>query len=320
MWKCSVCERENSDTAVCCQCGYDKSKDYRHYFVLSPLSEKVRKSWSSNQPGNKYLKDWNEWSESLKKEFQLFDNVEAKWFLNEMKNRCDGLLDQAKNIKKEAQRLNDEGYRWYRKMEYEKAISNYRKAAELDNMDAINNLGVCYLNGQGVLKNEKMAVEYFGRSAKGGDAIGQYNLGYCYQMGKGVKQDAAAALQWYIKAAKNGYVLAQRKVGDYYFGQGYINDADTWEYDYMKEAVYWYQKAAEGGDVESQRNLGYCYRNGKGVKMHKEKAAGWYEKAALQGDVISQKIMAELYDKGEGVRKDENKSRMWLRIAAGFLK
>ena len=105
MWKCSVCERENSDTAVCCQCGYDKSKDYRHYFVLSPLSEKVRKSWSSNQPGNKYLKDWNEWSESLKKEFRLFDDVEAKWFLNEMKNRCDGLLDQAKNIKKEAQRL-----------------------------------------------------------------------------------------------------------------------------------------------------------------------------------------------------------------------
>ncbi|MDY6490279.1 tetratricopeptide repeat protein, partial [Acinetobacter faecalis] len=63
------------------------------------------------------------------------------------------------------------------------------------------NLGLMYVNGQGVAQNYAKAFEWFSKAAAQGDASGQINLGVMYERGRGVGQSDAKAVEWYSKAA-----------------------------------------------------------------------------------------------------------------------
>ena len=66
------------------------------------------------------------------------------------------------------------------------ALEWFRKAAEQGHADALNNLGAIYEKGALVEKDEKKAVEYFKESAKQGSANGHFNLALCYIRGHAV--------------------------------------------------------------------------------------------------------------------------------------
>ena len=48
------------------------------------------------------------------------------------------------------------------------------------------NLGWCYQNGVGVVKDDKEAVRLYSLAAQQGISGAQYNLGWCYRNGVGV--------------------------------------------------------------------------------------------------------------------------------------
>ena len=150
-------------------------------------------------------------------------------------------------------------------------------AANKGDAESQSILGYSYLNGEGVNKNEELAVKWLTKAANQGLAIGQYNLGVCYQNGTGVKQDYNLAAFWYKKAALQGYSDAQ-----YNLGTLYINGNGV-EQDY-KSAVFWYEKCAARGNARAQCNLGWCYENGKGVIKNMDMAVSLYKKAAEQGN------------------------------------
>ena len=56
------------------------------------------------------------------------------------------------------------------------AFESYRKAAEQGLAKAQSNLGLMYLNGQGVIQDDKQAVYWFRKAAKQGLVIAQHNL------------------------------------------------------------------------------------------------------------------------------------------------
>lgn len=62
----------------------------------------------------------------------------------------------------------------------------WEQAAEQENPLSLNNLGVMYLNGVGVDKNETRAAEFFARSAALGNAYGITSLAACYIYGQGL--------------------------------------------------------------------------------------------------------------------------------------
>ena len=74
--------------------------------------------------------------------------------------------------------------RWYRrgkrahrgnfKNHYEVAVEWYRKAAEAGHKDAQYELGMCYLRGEGVPKDDYTAYCWFKESGHNGHADGQY--------------------------------------------------------------------------------------------------------------------------------------------------
>lgn len=80
----------------------------------------------------------------------------------------------------------------------------WRKAAELGIADAMNRLGMCYFEGEGVRKNYKEAASLFNEAALQGHGWAQNNLGRCYEEGKGVKKDNDLAIRWYSQALNNG--------------------------------------------------------------------------------------------------------------------
>jgi TPR repeat protein len=170
-------------------------------------------------------------------------------------------------------------------------------------------VGWCYETGNGVAKDEKEAVKWYGKAAEKGDAWSQNKLAFCYACGIGVEKDYKKAFEWYRKAAEQGVGSATGNVGwCYETGNGVAKDE--------KEAVKWYGKAAEKGDGWSQNKLAFCYANGIGVEKDYKKALEWYRKAADKenGDAIGN--VGWCYETGNGVAKDENEALKWYVQAA----
>ena len=71
--------------------------------------------------------------------------------------------------------------------EYEKALEQYRKAAENNYIAAIGTIGKYYYYGYGIEKDETQAVAWFRKAAEQGDAIARHNLGFMYDNGFGVE-------------------------------------------------------------------------------------------------------------------------------------
>lgn len=89
-------------------------------------------------------------------------------------------------------------------LNYEKAANWYKTAADLGLAEAQNSLGVCYLKGQGVERNQTEAFKWFEKAAMQGNPSGLYNLANCYRDGNGVTKDREKAKQLYKEAADNG--------------------------------------------------------------------------------------------------------------------
>ena len=157
-----------------------------------------------------------------------------------------------------------------------KALPLYLPLAEQGNPDAQFHVGLIYANGQGITKDDKQAVDWFGKAAKQGHREAQTKLGFMYATGKGVEQNYNSAFYWCYQAAEQGDIIAQYNLGLMYAkGQGVVKDNSL--------AVSWYNKAAAQGDAHAQYNLGVMYANGVGVPKNDKQAAVLYQQAAKQG-------------------------------------
>ena len=175
----------------------------------------------------------------------------------------------------------------YDKKQYKDAFGYYKLAAEQGCAYAQLRLGICYINGRGVEKNDAKALQWYLDAAKQGETTAQLYLGGCYYTGKGVKEDYFEAVKWWRKAAEYDVIEAQFNLGVCYAnGQGVEQD--------QTEAVKWYRKAAEQGHKSAQFYLGVRYENGQGVIKDVNEAVRWYTKAAEQGLKPAQEALGKL--------------------------
>ena len=123
-------------------------------------------------------------------------------------------------------------------------FEKFRKAAERGDAWAQYNLGVCYINGDGVEQDGKEAVKWFRKAAEQGDADAQYNLGLTYYEGRGVEKDAKEGVKWFRIAAEQGDAEAQYNLGVCYInGVGVLKDPTV--------AKKWIKKAFEAGNEKA---------------------------------------------------------------------
>ncbi|MBT6032384.1 MAG: sel1 repeat family protein [Kordiimonadaceae bacterium] len=82
--------------------------------------------------------------------------------------------------------------------EYDIAVEELQKAADLNNINAQYQLGFMNLTGQGIKVNFLEAKKWFLLAANNGDAQAQFNLGMMYVNGDGVPQDIVEATKWFL--------------------------------------------------------------------------------------------------------------------------
>ena len=169
-----------------------------------------------------------------------------------------------------------------------KELQELIEKAEQGEVDAQNNLGTMYANGEGVPQDYKEAMKWYRLAAEQGDAFAQYALGDMYANGQGVSQDEGEAVKWYRMAAEQGDAFAQCALGVMYAdGRGVSQDEG--------EAMKWFRMAAEQGDAFAQYALGDMYADGRGVSQDEGEAVKWYRAAAEQGDVLAQNNLGWLH-------------------------
>jgi TPR repeat protein len=170
-------------------------------------------------------------------------------------------------------------------------------------------LGARYAYGEGLPKDQVVAVKWFRKAADQGHAKAQFFLGSAYASGEGVPKDAVVAVSWYRKAADQGLAPALYRLGEKYaYGEGVTKDAVV--------AVQLFRKAADLGDAWAQFSLGLAYGRGEGVSKDQVEAVKWYRKAAEQGHAPAQHNLGARYVYGEGVPKDEAQAYQWLLLAS----
>jgi hypothetical protein len=86
----------------------------------------------------------------------------------------------------------------------ELAAGWFFRSAEQGYADAQFNLGLMYINGEGVPQDIPHAVELFQKAAEQGHVDAQNNLGAMYFTGEGVTRDEKKAIEWFEKAAAQG--------------------------------------------------------------------------------------------------------------------
>lgn len=99
------------------------------------------------------------------------------------------------------------------------------QCANQGDADAQNNLGMIYLQGQGVVKDDKAAFQWFSKAAQQNQADAQNALGVIYEKGYGLPIDTKKAFEWYSKAAEQNHVGAQNNLSFMYaYGIGVKQD------------------------------------------------------------------------------------------------
>ena len=90
------------------------------------------------------------------------------------------------------------------KPNFEESVRLFSQAKELGFLDAQGNLGVLYIYGQGVPKDEMKAVALFRDGAEKGNALCMYFYAMCFDGGVGIDKDRESARIWYVRSAQGG--------------------------------------------------------------------------------------------------------------------
>jgi len=270
--------------------------------------------WAGNIQNNNYVELYK--MKDQEEAIQLIRRVVSDISRQSLKLRDISILDKQDPVREKQETVSEEKREenMPEKQDSTSELSSENieliRSAEKGDAAACNNLGVNYMNGQGVKKDYEKAFYWFRKAADKGLARGQYNLGRCYWYGWGGMPDQEIAVIFLRRAAEQGHGRAQFFIGWCYdHAQGGVKQD-------LPEAVKWYRKAAEQDVREAQVNLGMCCQEGRGMAQDLEEGAKWFRRAAEAKFVPARNSLGICYELGKGVEKDEMEAVKWYRKAA----
>lgn len=132
------------------------------------------------------------------------------------------------------------------------AFEWFNKAHSAGDLEATNDLAVCYLSGRGVKQNVKKGFKLMKYAADNNFAVSQAWIGSLYSSGTGCFKNYKKSFKYFLKSHKNGYEQASIDVGWYYInGYGVKKD--------LYKGITLIEKGVEKGDARSKYYLAYCY-------------------------------------------------------------
>lgn len=146
--------------------------------------------------------------------------------------------------------------------DYDKIFQDLLPCAESGVPLAQNYIGLMYVEGLGITKDEAKGFAYIEQAAKSNNPVAQNNLGNLYRQGQGCLINMIKAVEWYQKAADNRNSRAAYSLG-YMYLKGFGVPQD------YSQAVAWFEKSKF--DM-AKHWLGVCYYLGYGVPQNTNKA------------------------------------------------
>ena len=141
------------------------------------------------------------------------------------------------------------------------------------------NLGLVFLNGDGVAPNDEKAGFWLLQAAEAGHPGAQFNLALLYESGRGGDDNKPKAPGWMRMAAQAGLPEAMTAMG-LMVHKGADGAGFT--------ASDWFEKAAEAGDPQGQFFFAVALAEGDGRKKNRKAALSWVERA-LAGNGLPEK-------------------------------
>jgi TPR repeat protein len=131
------------------------------------------------------------------------------------------------------------------------ACSTGRLAGDAANPhETATDMGVKYLLGRGVPRNDTKAFYYFSQGAKQDDPFAQNELAYMYATGKGTTRDYGKAFTYYQLAADHHLASAQYNLGLlYWHGLGVGQNKVV--------AREWFHRSAAQGFLPAKKMLAH---------------------------------------------------------------
>jgi TPR repeat protein len=196
-------------------------------------------------------------------------------------------------------------------VEVGEALKWLKKGAGLGVIDCQTSLGIAYIQGETIARDEEKAHNLFHLASLQGDPFGTYLLGLTYENGHGTSKDLEQAFGCYKTAAGKGEIKAAYKVGvAYLWGEGVEEDVPA--------AAKWLKKAANAGHADSQAYLGMLFAYGHGVEENAEIALFWLQQSAKQNCPVGLRELANMYEAGDGVEADLTEATRLMAKAASL--
>ncbi len=101
----------------------------------------------------------------------------------------------------------------YKQKDFEKAYSIWDEEAKKNNNQAMTNIGLMHLKGEGVEKDFIKARKYFEMASEYDNASANYNLALIYQTKLGVEEDSEKTLLYFRKAVRKNHQGANFRLG-----------------------------------------------------------------------------------------------------------
>jgi len=196
-------------------------------------------------------------------------------------------------------------------MAKQKVIADLKEMAAAGDVKSQVQVGLAYLTGDGVHKDDVEAVKWLRKAADQDNPVAERFLAEMYFKGRGVTADNAEAAKWLRMAAEQGDAQSQHNLAVLYTeGLGVPRNA--------KEALKWMRKSAEQGLAAGQVGMGALYENGAGVPPDPVEAMNWYRLAVQQNDPNAMNNLALLLatSKNPHVRNPQEAVSLAIRAVA----
>ena len=106
-----------------------------------------------------------------------------------------------------------EALKAYREKDFEKAMNLWMEEVKQKNDQAMTNIGLMYLKGEGVDKDFIQARKWFEKASEYGNDSANYNLALMYQTKLGVDEDQDAAVDYFRRAVVKNHQGANFRLG-----------------------------------------------------------------------------------------------------------
>lgn len=226
-------------------------------------------------------------------------------------NRMDHESEEEKDIDPFARQAYLEAQQALADKETEKYINLLSQSANLGYVQALNDLGDLYFNGELAPKHMGKAYEYFLKASQNGSGYGSYSCGFILMKGSSdIPRDIEKGLSMFRLAVEQNYKAATRDLARYYYSLETEED-NRKALDYYLQYIEYNPK-----DTDTLLHIGLIYESGLGVPLNIDLARRYYERAAEQDETgMAYNFLGGTYMNDEETESNEQKAVHYFQKA-----